>query len=638
MPPGEPASALVTPSYALVGAPARQLELLTAIARRTGNAVIVTDPTGRIEWVNEGFTRLTGLLPDEVRGRRPGDLLQGPDTDRATRAEMAAAIALGVSFDVVVLNYAKSGRQYWVRIEAEPTRDETGALTGYVALETDVTAQRIAEARDGVLKRIGDRLLTCDAIERAAELVVDELSRTLDLRAVQVWRVVPGQPHLHYVAGACADNSGQEWLDVSANRTFARGTDWVVGVGAPGVAWGTAAPCIKTDFWEYDSRGQLSRRAAAAKLAGIRTVCAVPVLGPEGVIAVVEIGGSHNYPGHEQLPALVERVARQLGAFIVQLQSRRAFEALFRQSPDALLVVDSEGLVQRANARSVALFGDAVGRKLAELLAGGEALLDVEAPAFGDAVPLQQLTGTHANATRFSAEVAVSSTTATGAPSNIVSVRDLTERHEAEEALRRSLAEKVTLVQEVHHRVKNNLQIISSLVSLQAADLESEAARTALRDTSNRIQSMALVHQQLYANDNLARIVFGDYTRALCTALHVSLAPDAALTVDADFVETTVERAVPAGLILNELLTNAFKYGHAPGQPASVRVRVEKTDDGFAFVVSDTGPAFGDAPARKGSIGQTLIHALVRQLRAKRTQSRSETGNELRIAIPNPLG
>jgi two-component sensor histidine kinase len=67
-------------------------------------------------------------------------------------------------------------------------------------------------------------------------------------------------------------------------------------------------------------------------------------------------------------------------------------------------------------------------------------------------------------------------------------------------------------------------------------------------------------------------------------------------------------------------------------------VRVEKTDDGFAFVVSDTGPAFGDAPARKGSIGQTLIHALVRQLRAKRTQSRSETGNELRIAIPNPLG
>ena len=211
------------------------------------------------------------------------------------------------------------------------------------------------------------------------------------------------------------------------------------------------------------------------------------------------------------------------------------------------------------------------------------------------------------------------------------------ERHLAEEALRRSLEEKVTLVQEVHHRVKNNLQIISSLVSLQAEDLESESARAALRDTSNRIQSMALVHQQLYANDNFARIVFGDYARALCTALHVSLAPDASLTVDADFVETTVERAVPAGLILNELLTNAFKHGHAPGRPAAIQVRVERLEAGFAFVVADGGPAFGDQPARKGSIGQTLIHALVRQLRAKRTYTRTATGNEIRVELPNAL-
>ena len=86
----------------------------------------------------------------------------------------------------------------------------------------------------------------------------------------------------------------------------------------------------------------------------------------------------------------------------------------------------------------------------------------------------------------------------TGAPQNIVSVRDLTERRRAEEALRRSLAEKVTLVQEVHHRVKNNLQVLSSLISLQAAGVEDATVQSMLRDTENRIQSMALVHQQLY--------------------------------------------------------------------------------------------------------------------------------------------
>jgi PAS domain S-box-containing protein len=614
----------------------RQLELLAAIARRTANAVIVTEASGRIEWVNDGFTRLTGFALAEAVGRRPSELLQGPDTAPATLREMSQAIAAQQPFDVVVLNYAKSGQQYWVRIEAQPTVDRAGNVTGYIAIETDVSEVRIAAGREAVTKQVGDGLLVCASIEEAAKLVTTALTSTLDVRAAQVWLVEPGQEHLRWVTGMSADDDGRDWVAAGAAQTFRRGDDWVVGVGAPGMAWGTARPCIKSDFWITDANGQHSRRSAAAQRARIRTVCAVPVVGPDGVVAVIEIGGSHNYPGHERLPGLVEQVAQQFAAFILQHESRSAFQALFRHSPDALLLVDAAGVVERVNARAHELFGAVRGQKLHALLDDVDVLLEAGAPAV-DTVVIHTRQGRSVAGARFSAEVTVSSTTAaatTAAPMRIVAVRDLTERHRAEAALKRSLEEKQTLVQEVHHRVKNNLQIISSLVSLQAAELDGEEVRAALQDTSNRIQSMALVHQQIYGRDDLARIEFDDYARTLCTTLRGSLAPDAVLSVEAVPVELPIERAVPCGLILNELLTNAFKHGRRNDGTCAVHVVVERTTDGFSFSVADEGPGLSSEPARRGSMGQTLIKALVRQLRATRTIT-VVGGTRIRIDVPD---
>jgi PAS domain S-box-containing protein len=596
----------------------RQLEMLRAVARRTGNAVIVTDTSGRIEWVNEGFSRLTGFLPEEAVGQRPGELLQGPDTDPGVRAHMAASIARREPFEAVVLNYGKGGQQYWVRIEAEPLRDADGAVTGYIAIETDVTEQRINERWEQLTRRIGERLYGCASVQKAARTVVEALVDLRDIRAACAWTVERGRPTLRFQAGAIAGPECADWLDVTSTRSFARGTEWIVGVGAPGVAWGTGAPCKKTDFWERDAHGNYSRRAEASRRAGIRTICAVPVLGPDGVLAVLEFGGSHNFPGHERLPGLLELVAQQFGAFISQVRSQRAFEALFRHSPDALLVVDAAGAVTDANARAEALFGGlsraVKGASVDALLEEGSALLT---SASEDAMHAR--TAFRGDGTPFAAEVTVSRSSVTGAPADMLSVRDLTERRKAEETLRRSLAEKVTLVQEVHHRVKNNLQVLSSLLSLQADDLEDPGAGAPLRDTVHRIQSMALVHQQLYGHDDLSCIGFDAYARELCTALRGSLAPDADLTFDTEPVEIPVERAVPAGLILNELVTNAFKYGRSPDGRARVRVEVRATERGFRFMVSDQGPGLAGATPRRGSMGATLVQALSRQLRARRS-------------------
>jgi PAS domain S-box-containing protein len=120
---------------------------LATVAARTSNAVVITDRSGQIEWVNEGFTRITGYVLAEVKGRTPGSFLQGPMTDPATRATMAAAIAEGSGFQVEIVNYHKTGRQYWLAVEVQPLRDPDGTITGFMAIESDITERKLAEEK-----------------------------------------------------------------------------------------------------------------------------------------------------------------------------------------------------------------------------------------------------------------------------------------------------------------------------------------------------------------------------------------------------------------------------------------------------------------------------------------------------------
>jgi PAS domain S-box-containing protein len=115
---------------------------LSQVASRTDNIVIITDALGQIEWVNDAFTRITGYTPEEALGRRPGSLLQGPDTDPETVAFMSHAVRERQSFSCEVLNYAKSGRPYWVAVEVQPVYDQSGELTHFIAIEADITERR----------------------------------------------------------------------------------------------------------------------------------------------------------------------------------------------------------------------------------------------------------------------------------------------------------------------------------------------------------------------------------------------------------------------------------------------------------------------------------------------------------------
>lgn len=124
-----------------------QIELarLSRVASQTTNGVLITDADGRVEWINEGFTRIAGYTLDDMRGRKPGELLQGAATDPAMVTAMRSALACHEGFEIDIVNYKKSGEPYWIRINCNPLLDASGALQGFMAVESDITAQKQAE-------------------------------------------------------------------------------------------------------------------------------------------------------------------------------------------------------------------------------------------------------------------------------------------------------------------------------------------------------------------------------------------------------------------------------------------------------------------------------------------------------------
>jgi two-component sensor histidine kinase len=212
--------------------------------------------------------------------------------------------------------------------------------------------------------------------------------------------------------------------------------------------------------------------------------------------------------------------------------------------------------------------------------------------------------------------------------------RDITERRRGEEALRTSLREKEVLLKEIHHRVKNNLQVISSLLSLQSEYLKDEAMIKIFKESQNRVKSMALIHEKLYQSANLAEIDFSDYLRELTTQLFRSYSigtHGVSLNVHAPQVLLAVDRAIPCGIIVNELVTNALKYAFPDSRGGRIDIDLHPvSDDQIRLAVRDNGVGF---PAdvdfeTSDSLGLTLVRMLADQVQGQVVLQAGERGAE----------
>ncbi len=218
----------------------------------------------------------------------------------------------------------------------------------------------------------------------------------------------------------------------------------------------------------------------------------------------------------------------------------------------------------------------------------------------------------------------------------LVGATDVALRVEAERRLSLALREKETLLQEVHHRVKNNLQVVSSLLSMQASTATTPESRAALDDSTHRVRTMALIHQQLYSGTDFASIELGEYARALAGELRGAFDPRSELRVEVDAFPVALAQALPCGLILNELITNAFKHGRGEDGVCRVTIEVRRGADRFVLRVSDGGRGFTEAwsTLRRRSLGAQIVESLVRQLRARLEVESTPAGARFTVHCP----
>ena len=196
---------------------------------------------------------------------------------------------------------------------------------------------------------------------------------------------------------------------------------------------------------------------------------------------------------------------------------------------------------------------------------------------------------------------------------------DITDRRLAEEELNASLNEKELLLREINHRVKNNLQIVSSLLNLQSRQLSDPDAQQMLKGSQSRIWSMALVHEKLYQSEDLARVNFAEYLRGLTAELDDSYhfsSRDIRVKIDAGNVVLGVDAAIPCGLIVNELVTNSLKHAYPADTGGEIRVVLQAEGNQNYLAVSDGGIGFpGDFNIGSSeSLGLKLVEALASQL------------------------
>jgi len=218
--------------------------------------------------------------------------------------------------------------------------------------------------------------------------------------------------------------------------------------------------------------------------------------------------------------------------------------------------------------------------------------------------------------------------------------QEISERKLAEERIKASLEEKEVLLKEIHHRVKNNLQVISSLLYLQSRRVHDEATIHMFQESRHRVRSMALVHERLYRAQDLARVDFAEYVRSLVKYLHRTYDVSSelvTLNVSVDDVTLGIDTAVPCGLILNELVSNSLKHAFQD-KAGEIEVGFHRgPDDRFVLTVSDNGIGIPEDQEvwSNGSLGLQLVHTLVNQLEATLELDKSQ-GTRFQITFSDP--
>jgi PAS domain S-box-containing protein len=616
----------------------------TTVLANLPDGLIVLDARGRIADLNPPAAQALNIPRSQAVGQHLSDLLpEWPDL--LARLEAITDQEVTVDF-----GQGEARRHFGLRVS--PVLSRSGQLAGHVVVLREVT--RRVQLENGLRQRSAQlSSLSRVVLELSGELDMDALLRFVTEQAVAM--VGGGGGGLALVH---PERDALEWLVTVGVEAVAppRGSLIRRGEGILGTVWESGQPVLIDDsgLWSGRLDGLTDGPHSSAG-------AAVPVRGGGEIVGVLAVAAKADGLSPEDVD-LLSLFAAHAGIAIrntLLVKSLRNSERRYRELadalPDAVFEVDQRGMLTFMNRQGLQMFGytrtDLMrGLHVLRLLAHNDRrqVWSAVKTAGGEGELCLEYTGRRKEGSTFPVLVHSLSRTADGRPVGFLGIAvDITERKQMEGQLQASLQEKEMLLREIHHRVKNNLQVISSLLYLQSDTMQDEQARLSLAESQQRVKSLALLHEQMYQSSQLATVDFGRYIEGLVYQLrdvYRILPGSITVVTELSRVALGFDTATPCSLIINELVSNAFKHAfpsqrlaadHARGKP-EVRVIFRPVENGCCqIVVSDNGVGLPEnlVIERVPSLGLRVVRLLTRQLRGSLAVDRHD-GTTFTVTFP----
>ena len=570
----------------------KRLRELSLVASKTTDAVIITDAEEKITWVNNALTTLSGLKIDECRGLNLLDLLQGPDTDNAEKKRIKQAITRKESVEEAVLSYKKDGSSYWLEIKIDPIFNKKGQCTHFIAIVRDAT-EKIE--REQELKRTLERY---EIVSKATSDTIWDFDLADDMMLYN--------NNIHIMFGY---KHGEVSNVASWWRNKIHPDDQL-----------HVSQALRNAIAFKEDRFQMEYRFRCADGTYKNIYDRAFLIKDESDEPVRIIGAMQDITNmveeQEQMKLLQSVVTNTNESVIISeanpdsrpgrniVYVNNAFTAMTGYTADETISHSTDFLIgattnseKRQEFLSVLKKG-----RISEMeniyyrKDGGKIWVHTSG------VPVENRSGVCTHWVFIS--------------------RDITDQKAQEEKILSSLKEKETLLAEIHHRVKNNLAVVSSLMELQSMNSENSELQSQLMSSVLRIKSMATIHEQLYQSNSFSKLQFSKGLKQLIQNVIDTLQTNTRIELefDLDDVELSINQGIPCSLLVNEIVTNILKHGFGYRNTGRISVVLRQAGDMIFVEVKDDGCGLPDdfGVSENNSMGLQLIELLTQQLKGEK--------------------
>lgn len=632
-----------------------QYNQLSNLVHELQNSVIITDSENRVKWVNDYFTKLTGFTRDEILDKTIQQLLPGPETDLKTLQKISDNLAHQVPFSEQILYYTKEGDEFWVREKVTPVFDDSGSLKEYITIHEDISRQMHLEKLLGQVQnmaKIGGWDYEIDGkkwirgVDRP-EYLDGKFVRIFDnIKDIQKRKELEGQfNQSRKLLEALVEQADAGLWVVDGNRDVI-----LMNEESKKIFDISGKDVIGKPFFELiDSNSaaveEYINQVADSKLP--KTISTDVSIDSEERTYLTNIFPLENVPGLSNAVGAIytnitrlKRTKTQLGKTEQKLQEiiDHSTNLFYSHTPDHVLTYLSP-----QSEDFLGLSPEEVPVKWTDLITDhpvNDTAAEITRKAIetGDPQPPFELQLRKTNGEIIWVEAHESPIVKNGETIAIAgSLTDITKRKKTEDKLKESLSEKETLLSEIHHRVKNNLAIVSGLMQLQAFSTDNEEFAKMLNVSVSRMRSIAGIHEQLYQSNSFSTIDLAENLKRLITEVINTMQIPTNIHQDLDLqsVSLSMDQALPCTLIVNEVVTNILKHAFVDSEEGTISVHLSEKNNRVTLVISDNGVGLPDDfdIEKSDSLGMELINTLSEQLGAVYSYGPDTVGTRFDISF-----